>query len=155
MCDARHGALHLLAGGEPVFVDGEWTAPEQKRQLIDGAGVDTGVLGLATLMAAYAMEGRIARVVGDVVARASRLLDVDRVWLFGSFARGTATSGSDVDIALRVPRSSRARWARFVLECQDEVPALVDLDLVDIDSCDPNLANEIAATGRVVYERER
>ena len=101
------------------------------------------------------MEGRIARVVGDVVARVSRLLDVDRVWLFESFARGTATSGSDVDIALRVPRSARARWAIFVLECQDEVPALVDLDLVDIDSCDPNLANEIAATGRVVYERQR
>jgi hypothetical protein len=40
-----------------------------------------------------------------------------------------------------------------VLECEDEVPALVDLDLVDLDDCDPNLASEIAATGRIVYER--
>ena len=98
-------------------------------------------------------EDRIARVVADVVARASRLLDVERVWLFGSQARGTATRGSDFDIALQLPGAARARWSEFALECEDEVPALVDLDLVDVDACDPALAREIAATGRLVYER--
>jgi predicted nucleotidyltransferase len=42
-------------------------------------------------MTALAKDDRIAQVVADVVARASRLLDVERVWLFGSQARGTAT----------------------------------------------------------------
>jgi len=105
------------------------------------------------VMTGLATEDRIARVVADVVARASRMLDAERVWLFGSHARGTATSGSDIDIALRVPPAARRRWPEFVLECEDEVPALVDLDLVDLDDCDPNLASEIAATGRIVYER--
>jgi predicted nucleotidyltransferase len=101
------------------------------------------------------MEGRTAHVVGDIVARARRLLDVERVWLFGSQARGTDTRSSDFDIALQIGPAARARWATFVTECDDEVPALVDLDLVDLGSCDPNLADEIIATGRVVYERPR
>jgi predicted nucleotidyltransferase len=106
-------------------------------------------------MTALATEDRIARVVADVVARASRVIEVDRVWLFGSQARGTAKPDSDVDIAFQIPPSARARWSEFVLACEDEVPALVDLDLVDLDSCDPSLAREVVVTGRVVYERAR
>lgn len=106
-------------------------------------------------MTALATDDRIVRVVDDVVARASRLLQVDRVWLFGSQAHGTATPSSDVDIAFRIPPAARARWSEFVLECEEEVPALVDLDLVDVDFCGPALAREIIATGRMVYERPR
>ena len=93
------------------------------------------------------------RIVHDVVDRAVRLLDPTRIWLFGSHARGDATLTSDVDLAFEVSRSARAKWAAFVLEAEDEVPALVDLDLVDLETCDPALAREIATTGRVVYER--
>jgi predicted nucleotidyltransferase len=75
--------------------------------------------------------------------------------LFGSQAHGANTPTSDFDIALLIAPSARARWGSFVTECEDEVPALVDLDLVDIGSCDRNLADEITATGRVVYERAR
>jgi predicted nucleotidyltransferase len=106
-------------------------------------------------MTALAKDDRVARVVADVVALASRLLGVERVWLFGSQARGTATRGSDFDIALQLPAAARPRWSEFVLECEDEVPALVDLDLVDVDACDPALARDIAVTGRLVYERAR
>jgi predicted nucleotidyltransferase len=100
-----------------------------------------------------ATKDRVDRAVAYVVGRASQLLDVERVWLFGSQALGTATPHSDVDLAFRLLPGSRERWARFVLECEEEVPALVDLDLVDVDQCDPALAHEIVATGRVVYER--
>ncbi len=93
------------------------------------------------------------RIVGDVVDRAVRLVAPTRIWLFGSHARGDATPTSDVDLAFDVPPSERSKWAAFVLEAVDEVPALVDIDLVDIGTCDPTLAREIATTGRVVYER--
>jgi predicted nucleotidyltransferase len=106
-------------------------------------------------MTALAREDRIARIVADIVGRADRMLNANRVWLFGSQAVGTATPGSDVDLAFQLPPAARARWSEFVLECEDEVPALVDLDLVDVDACDPALASEIAATGRLVYERAR
>ena len=98
-------------------------------------------------------KDRIDRVVAYVVGRASQPLDVERVWLFGSQALGTATPRSDVDLAFRLLPGSRERWTRFVLECEDEVPALVDLDLVDVDHCDPALAREIVATGLMVYGR--
>lgn len=100
-----------------------------------------------------AAKDRIDRVVAYVIGRASQSLDVERVWLFGSQALGAATPHSDVDMAFRLPPGSRERWTAFVLECEEEVPALVDLDLVDVDQCDPALAREIVATGRVVYER--
>ena len=93
------------------------------------------------------------RIVGDVVDRAVRLVAPTRIWLFGSHARGDATLNSDVDLAFDVPPSARATWAAFALEAADEVPALVDIDLIDIGTCHPALAREITTTGRVVYER--
>ena len=101
-----------------------------------------------------AMGGdRLERIVSDVVSRAVRLVDPGRIWLFGSQVRGAATSGSDVDLAFEEPTGGDGRWAAFVVEAKDEVPALVDLDLVDLGTCDPALAREVTTTGRVVYER--
>ena len=89
----------------------------------------------------------------DVVARAVRAIDPRRIWLFGSQARGTATRVSDVDLAFELGAMPSDSWAAFVVDSQEEVPALVDLDLIDLGDCDPQLAREITATGRVVYER--
>ena len=98
---------------------------------------------------------RLDRIVDDIVTRAVRLVDPRRVWLFGSHVTGAATPASDVDLAFEVPAASGDRWAVFVAEAQDEVPALVDLDLVNLATCEPGLANEITNTGRVVYERAK
>jgi uncharacterized protein len=96
---------------------------------------------------------RLDRIVRDVVARAVRAVDPERIWLFGSCARGTNTRASDVDLAFELPEDKRVGWSAFVLEAEDEVPALVDLDLVDLGTCAPSLTAEIIRTGRLVYER--
>lgn len=93
-------------------------------------------------------------IVRDVVARAVKAIAPERVWLFGSHARGTATRASDVDLAFELHAIPRARWTAFVVDAKDGVPALVDLDLIDLGDCDPQLAREITATGQVVYERQ-
>jgi len=100
-----------------------------------------------------AEEPRLARILEHVVAKAVQDLDVERIWLFGSQNRGVATRASDVDLALKLPAGSRPNWARFVLETAESLPALVDIDLVDIERCRPELAREVVRTGRVVYER--
>jgi predicted nucleotidyltransferase len=100
-----------------------------------------------------ARQARLDRIVRDVVARATRAIDPERVWLFGSQATGTSRRGSDVDLAFELRPESRARWAAFVVEASEEVPALVEVDLVDLGACGARLAEEITATGRVVYER--
>ena len=96
-------------------------------------------------------ENRLHRIVDDVVARAVRTIAPSEIWLFGSQARDDASASSDVDLAFSVSASGRVHWARFVLNAQEEVPALVDLDLVDLGTCDAALAREIALTGRLVY----
>src|SRR5687767_4077059 len=102
-------------------------------------------------MAALDADARLAVILDHVVAKAVHDLDVERIWLFGSQQRGVATRASDVDIAFKLPAGSRRSWARFVLETEDSLPALVDLDLVDIEHCHPELAREVVRTGRVVY----
>lgn len=95
---------------------------------------------------------RLERIIADVVRRAVQLVEPERIWIFGSQARGTATRGSDIDFAFQVPPRGRPNWSRFVLETPEELPALADVDLVDIALCSPALALEIATTGRIVYE---
>ena len=96
---------------------------------------------------------REQRILQHVIARARLLLDPERIWLFGSQARGSATRSSDVDVAFEVPAGARAQWARFVSDTEESLPALADLDLVDIDRCGPELAEEIRRTGQLIYER--
>jgi len=105
------------------------------------------------MAAMQAVATREQRILQHVIARARILLDPERIWLFGSVARGSATRSSDVDLAFEFPPEARASWARFVADTEDSLPALADLDLVDIDRCAPELAEEIRHTGRLIYER--
>lgn len=98
-------------------------------------------------------NSRLDRILCDVVARAVREIHPRRIWLFGSQARATATRTSDVDLAFDLTGAARERWSEFVIEASEEVPALVDLDLIDLDACETKLAHEILRTGRLVYER--
>src|SRR5262245_2922208 len=96
---------------------------------------------------------REQRILQHVIAEARRLIDPQRIWLFGSQARGSATRGSDVDLGFELPANARASWARFVSDTEESLPALADLDLVDMNRCAPELADEIRRTGHVIYER--
>lgn len=122
-----------------------WTL-DARRFAVPGHGTVSGVPD-------FVDDPRLTRILNDVLARAARHLDPDRVWLFGSQARGTATRTSDVDLAFDVPGVARHRWNDFVIEVSDEVPALIDLDLIDLAVCETSLAHEIKTTGRLIYER--
>lgn len=75
-----------------------------------------------------------------------------QIWLFGSQARGDARRTSDFDFALRMAHSGKKNWARFVIETEEQLPALTEIDLVDMGACSPELAAEIRRTGELVYE---
>ena len=105
------------------------------------------------LMGAIDSSVRLALILDHVVTKAVHDLGVERIWLFGSRSRDAATRASDVDLALKLPAGSRRHWARFVLETEESLPALAELDLVDIEGCPPELAAEVIRTGRIVYER--
>jgi predicted nucleotidyltransferase len=88
--------------------------------------------------------------VGDIVLQAGRVLDLRRVFLFGSRARGDAREDSDIDLAFD-HGSSPATWAEFVNAMREQAPTLLDLDLVDLAEATPELRARILAEGRLVH----
>lgn len=96
---------------------------------------------------------RLDRIVDAVVACANAAIKPNRVWLFGSHAKANAGRASDVDLAFEFPADRRHAWSAFVLDAEETVPALVELDMIDIAVCEPRFAAEITATGRLVFER--
>jgi len=69
--------------------------------------------------------------------------------LFGSWAKGTAHTGSDIDIAVfGVKDMDRLQ------EEAEELETLYRIDIVDMDTCGNELLKEdIAEYGRKIYEK--
>jgi uncharacterized protein len=89
-------------------------------------------------------------VVRAIVREARRTIDVRRVILFGSRARGDARLESDIDLAFE-HGSTDAAWAEFVNRMADEAPTLLSLDLVDLARATPELRASILREGRVAF----
>lgn len=95
---------------------------------------------------------QVDRAVAEIARAAASSLRLQRVWLFGSRARGDARGDSDVDLAFE-HGSPDATWAAFVTQMQDEAPVLLPLDLVDFAQASPELRQRILTEGRIVYGR--
>jgi len=92
----------------------------------------------------------VEAVLREIVRRAQSSLDLKRVLLFGSRARGDARPDSDLDLAFE-HTSSDAVWAEFVNEMHDEASTLLPLDLVDLKKADPTLRASIEQHGRTLH----
>lgn len=96
------------------------------------------------------MSANVPPFVDAVVQEARRLLAVDRVWLFGSRARGDARELSDYDLAFD-HQASDAAWCAFVNLVQDEASTLADLDLVDLRQASRELRARILKEGVLLH----
>jgi len=88
----------------------------------------------------------------ELIKRASDLLDLSKIILFGSRARGNARENSDFDLAFEF--SKKEKWGLFVTEAQEESPSLYDYDLIDLDSCDEKFKQKIFEEGVIIYDRK-
>ena len=52
---------------------------------------------------------------------------INRAWIFGSHARGTATGRSDLDVAAEIAKASVDRWGMFRFWCRNGGPLQDDL----------------------------
>ena len=97
-----------------------------------------------------------AEAVAEAVAREAAMFPaIERVVLFGSFARGEATLASDIDLRIEVDRGepfSLYDLARFQKAVGRRTGREVDAVTADAIA-NENLAAAIAREGRVVYER--
>lgn len=85
----------------------------------------------------------------ELLQQAEKTLNLRRVWLFGSRARGDARDDSDIDLAFEHDSRPEA-WADFVNSAIDQAPVLLDLDLVDLGSADPGLRERILREGKLL-----
>ena len=80
---------------------------------------------------------------------------VERVWLFGSRARGDHFERSDIDLAIEAPGMDRYDWLKLSLDFEEEAPTLLCIDLVRLEEAPDVLREQILEEGIVVHERSR
>ena len=104
----------------------------------------------------FLRRGIEGEAVAEAVAREAAMFPaIERVVLFGSFARGEATLASDIDLRIEVDRGepfSLYDLARFQKAVGRRTGREVDAVTADAIA-NENLAAAIAREGRVVYER--
>ncbi len=90
-----------------------------------------------------------AEEVSGKIAQLCRKYSAKQGILFGSRAKGTALSRSDIDIAV----SGVADFPAFQEEVEN-LPTLFSVDIVDMDTCtNPLLLEDIRKYGKKIYEK--
>jgi len=80
---------------------------------------------------------------------------VERVWLFGSRARGDHFERSDIDLAIEAPAMDRSDSLRIKVDIEEDAPTLLCIDLVRMEEAPEHLREQIHNEGIVVHERSR
>jgi predicted nucleotidyltransferase len=99
------------------------------------------------------VDAELRPLIADVLERAERTIRPERIWLFGSRARGTNQPHADVDLAFSCMNAGEERWSEFVADVEEGAPTLLALDLVNMRTCQESLRQEILREGRLLYER--
>ena len=99
------------------------------------------------------MEPSIEQRICDVFGARS---DVQAVYLFGSTARGTAKSGSDVDVGVlfHLPPLRRLNSPRFALAGELERAIGGPVDLVVLNDAPVDLRIRVLRDGRLLIDRD-
>jgi predicted nucleotidyltransferase len=89
-----------------------------------------------------------------LVAPVAEKYGVRKIYLFGSVARGDHNESSDYDFCIESGKiEDYFKLAGFFRDLTDAIGS--DIDLVDIDSLEPEFLKNIRSEGVVVYEEER
>jgi uncharacterized protein len=85
------------------------------------------------------------------LARVCHRYGIAELWVFGSAARLTMGSASDIDLLYRLEPEARLGWE--IEDLNDELEALFGrpVDLVAADHLHPRLSNPIRAEARELY----
>lgn len=80
---------------------------------------------------------------------------VEKIYLFGSRARGDNQERSDIDIAIDCPKATSEDW-NVILDLIDTMPTLFKIDCVRFDNLvnTNKLKTAILRDGIVLYQKE-
>ena len=99
------------------------------------------------------MTGYSADEIAEKVSTVLRRYDVERAYLYGSYARGTASDVSDIDLRLDTNLKNSLRLAEILLDLQKAFDCTVDF--VTTRMLDPEYLESIREHEILIYERER
>lgn len=88
----------------------------------------------------------------SVARKLQGFAQIERIYLFGSRARGDAQARSDIDLAISCPMADARAWDS-ICEAVDEADTLLKIDVIRLEEAGPELKQRIMAEGRLLYER--
>lgn len=77
-------------------------------------------------------------------------LDCEAIVLFGSYARETQNSESDIDIAIKVKKTISKKDIFYLTQELEEMLG-IDTDLIDLDNIGDGFRYEILMNGKIIY----
>ena len=80
-------------------------------------------------------------------------MPIDKVWLFGSFARGEETENSDIDLLVQFTEDAKLGLKYFHIINDLESLAKRRIDLVEVSTLDPFVAPFVNKERILIYER--
>lgn len=92
----------------------------------------------------------------QLIARYFAAKPVTRAWLFGSFARGSATAWSDVDILIAADRCGGPFTLLTLGAMSMDLSELTgrEVDLVEENGIEPIVATNVSHDKILIYERQ-
>lgn len=79
---------------------------------------------------------------------------IQRIWLYGSRARGDNSPRADIDLAVECePNMHDSDWLRLTSNIDEAAPTYLFVDIVRIDKVHDVLKNRIMEEGHLIYER--
>ena len=85
-----------------------------------------------------------------VVSRLAKQYGAERIYLFGSYARGDMTNSSDIDLRIDKGNIRGFQLAGLLLDLEDSLG--VPVDLVPTTSLDPRFLDSIRKDEVLLYE---
>ncbi len=89
----------------------------------------------------------------QLVEKAVEIVDPNKVWIFGSRARGDHRKLSDYDLAFDVSPEMIIKWTDFAVEKKDSIQTLLPQDWILFSSAPSGLKKQILKEGILIYEK--
>lgn len=86
---------------------------------------------------------------------ADRYPTVDKIWIYGSRARGDHRERSDIDLAISMKPGNSLTFGELLNDVEEKVPTLLEIDLIDYDEVIGDLKKNIDAEKVLIYERRQ
>ena len=87
-----------------------------------------------------------------IVKRLKDIPEVERIYLFGSRARGDNAARADIDIAVSCPTANKSQWLK-IWDAVEQTDTLLLIDVVRIEETSEELRRKIVSEGQVIFER--